>query len=70
MESHIQLPRSVLKRFEERNKGILYAYDLKENKIIESSAKQFGKEENYFDEETEDFLRNNFQKKKKIRNSS
>lgn len=54
--SHIQLPKCVLKNFQD-DKQWLYYYDFESNKIGRGRAKSFNTEKGYYSQEVENYLR-------------
>lgn len=55
MNSHIQMPRSILKRFENEN-HILFYYDVKDGIIKRGHSKSLYQEYGYYSNDTETFL--------------
>ncbi len=58
IDSHIQLPKCVLKNFQD-DKQWLYYYDFESNKIGRGRAKTFNTENGYYSQGVENYLRDN-----------
>ena len=54
--SHIQMPKTVLKEFENKEKRCLYYYSFADQKIHRGHAKTLNTELGYYSDSTEDFL--------------
>lgn len=61
MNSHKYLPKSILKRFEEKNQ--LSYFDFEKNTILKSTALEFNTEENYYTDNNEKNLSDNEESK-------
>ena len=55
MNSHIQMPRFLMKRFKNKNGKVFYL-DLETNDIKESTLDELGTEKNYYSDQTEELL--------------
>ena len=59
--SHIEVPKSVLKQFEDKN-HVIHTYDVKKQRIVRGYAKSLNTEMGYFSPDIEDFLGNDVEK--------
>ena len=60
INSHIQMPKSILRKFEDDTNHIYY-YDVNIGKIDRSTPKSWNTELDYYDENTEKFLNKNIE---------
>lgn len=60
MNSHIQMPKCVLKQFANED-NVLFYYNFKDGHIAKSSAKYINTEKNYYSDEMEMFFNRNIE---------